>query len=538
MTGARRLARRKLLVCLLMGVLPMAIRLAALPGMHFPQPMVTDEFSYLLGADTFASGRWTNPQHPMWTHFETYSVLSYPTYSSRYPPGQAFFLAIGQKFLGHPWFGVWLSFGLLCTCLCWMLQGWMPPLYAFLGTLVAMGQIGIFGYWMETYWGGALAAAGGCLVLGAVPRLAQRSSLSAAVLGSLGVTILAFSRPLEGLVIIAGGFVTLLVWTRRRGRKLSVLLVPRVIAPVALIGAMALAAMAYDNYRVTGNPLLLPYVLFERIYSRTPLFLFMPIRQITSNHNDVMRGFWDHVAVPHFLLKRRQPWRNVLELQSFLTFYVSGALFFTSVVAVLFSNHFKVKAAGAMLAPLFLTLLMEEGPHAHYLAPGCGLLFVISMYGIRFLSARLSLASAAGRRMGPALLLVFVFAAFGQNVFAFFGARHSESTPRAIITNELTKSGGRHLVLVHYNPAQLIHFEYVYNSADIDRSPVVWAYDMGEEKNRELVNYYSNRKVWLLQTDLSPSSLTPYPAGENPAAGERSSAPSSASAAATLEELK
>jgi hypothetical protein len=36
---------------------------------------------------------------------------------------------------------------------------------------------------------------------------------------------------------------------------------------------------------------------------------------------------------------------------------------------------------------------------------------------------------------------------------------------------------------------------------------------MGAERNRELIDYYHNRRVWLLQPDLRPMSLTPYPDG-------------------------
>src|SRR5438552_13553035 len=74
--GFRRLARRRLLACVLLGILPIAVRVATRRYFPLPDPTVTDEYSYLLGADTFASGRVTNPQHPMWQHFETWQVIS------------------------------------------------------------------------------------------------------------------------------------------------------------------------------------------------------------------------------------------------------------------------------------------------------------------------------------------------------------------------------------------------------------------------------------------------------------------------------
>lgn len=499
----RQVARHRLLTCILMGVLPIVIRLVTLPYVPFPDPVVTDEFSYLLGADTLASGRLTNPPHPMWVHFETWHVIFQPTYSSRYPPAQALFLAVGQKFLGHPLYGVWLSFGLLCACLCWMLQGWMPPVYALLGTLVGMGQIGIFGYWMNSYWGGAVAAAGGCLVLGALPRLERRANMSEAVFGSLGVSMIGFSRPLEGGVALLVVGVLLLIQRRRRGRKMSELLAPAVLIPVLLIGALTAGAMARYNYRVTGRPLLLPYVLYERTYARAPFLLFLPIRQLTYHH-DVMRKYYSDDGVPGFLNKRAHPWNNVWILQYMVAFYTSTLILFAMLVGVLFTSSSRVRAGLVVLAALFLTVLLEKSPHTHYIAPGCGLFFAIAMYGIRVLCLK-------AQRFRPALLLLFVFVVFGQGLMGILLARHTDPSPRTRLTSELMKTGGRHLVIVRYDITQPFGFEYVYNNADIDHSPIVWARDMGQAKNQELLDYYRDRKVWLFQPDLKPPApLAPY----------------------------
>src|SRR5437868_7052702 len=70
----RRLAIRKWLACVSIAVLICGVRLVLLPFWPKPIPRVYDEFSYLLMADTFASGRATNPSPPHWEHFETMFV--------------------------------------------------------------------------------------------------------------------------------------------------------------------------------------------------------------------------------------------------------------------------------------------------------------------------------------------------------------------------------------------------------------------------------------------------------------------------------
>ena len=81
---------------------------------------------------------------------------------------------------------------------------------------------------------------------------------------------------------------------------------------------------------------------------------------------------------------------------------------------------------------------------------------------------------------------------------------------RQDIISRLMQQGARHLVIVHYTPDHNVHSEWVYNHANIDESDIIWAHDMGETWNRELLDYYHERKVWRLEPDKSPIELKPY----------------------------
>src|SRR5882672_9376151 len=251
-----------------------AVRIALLSLLPVPSPGIHDEFSYLLMGDTFAHGRLANPTHPMWLSFETFHVNWFPTYSSMYPPAQGAVLALGQL-LGHPWIGVILSVAAMCAAMLWMFQGWLPPQWALLGGLLVLFRLGLFTFWMNSYWGGAVAATGGALVVGALPRIRRFQRPLDALLLGIGAAILANSRPMEGFILCIPVLVVLIWWLCSKQSPAWRVTFPRLVLPFSAVMLLCGIFVGYYNWRGTGNPFLLPYVLNERMYVTTPTLFWM-----------------------------------------------------------------------------------------------------------------------------------------------------------------------------------------------------------------------------------------------------------------------
>ena len=495
---------------MLAGLLAIVLRLALLPLVPIPVPAEHDEFSYLLGGDTFASGRVTNPPHPMWVHFETFHVNMQPTYCSKYPPAQALFLAFGQRLFGNPWFGVCFSMGVMISAICWMLLGWVLPKYALFTTLLTIFGWGVSGTWINSYWGGAVAAAGGALAIGAVPRLIRQCSVMPALLGSVGLVILANSRPFEGL-LAAGAAAAVLAWRRRqRKRRLRSLVTVRVVVPFLSVMAPAAAAMGYYNYRTTGNALLLPYTVNERTYAASPFFYVLPPIPTPVYRHENLRRLWVDWVLPFYKAARARP-EDTIEHSALIAarFYLFTPFGLVVLAGLLLAWNPETRSALVIVAAPMIGLALAIGTLPHYLAPAFGAFLIIGALGLQRIG---QWRSAAPMVMGGVLGLSLGWCA----LMIRKDARLARQTPAGIATrplliDRLQRMGGRHLVIVRYSPVHDVHSEWVYNRARIDASDIVWAQDMGTGDNRELLNYYRGRKVWLLQPDVDPLALTSYP---------------------------
>lgn len=531
-TAERRfasLAKRKRLSVLVVLATTLLLRLSLLPVLPIPDPAVHDEFSYLLAADTFAHGRLANPTHPMWVHFETFHVNQKPTYVSMYYPAQGLFLAFGQVVFGHPFWGVWLSAGLMCAAICWMLQGWLAPPWALLGGFLAVIRLGMFSYWMNSYWGGAVAALGGALVLGALPRIKHHQRIRDVIILGIGLAILANSRPYEGLFLAVPVIVALLLWMRRPSAPASSVLVRNIVAPLLILAALTLAAMGYYFLRTTGSPFRTPYAINTETYRSVPFFPWQAPKTIPAYDHPAMRAFYRGWAVNQFELARTHP--LILALLKFWTFWLFfiGPLFTLPLIMACFALPFGISFRDlssttqfllVTLAASFVAALLPVCFDPHYVAPVTCVLYAVLMLAtlkVRSWRPRNRPVGIAIARAIPILaILMCIFPAVpsiaakeSPSIEAWDSSEVSHSY-RGSLISLLKARPGKHLVIVRYEPEHNPTTEWVHNSADIDQAKVVWARDMGRERNQELIDYFNYRQVWIVNPDTLPPRLKSY----------------------------
>jgi hypothetical protein len=479
------LAHRKNLAILSAGAAALAIRALILPLAPIPAPLITDEFSHLLLADTLASGRLSNPPHPMWRHFESIHVLEQPTHSSMYFPAQGAILALGKVIFGHAWWGVWLSNGLMCAALCWMLQQWLPPGWALFGGAVAVLRFSVFSYWNDSYWGGAVPALGGALVLGATARIRRRPSRANGLIFGIGAVVLLFSRPYEGCALCAAA---LFVCRKQLLSKATV-----AMAALLCVGG---AGLSYYCYRVTGNPLRLPYQVNQEAYGWPMTLLWYRPHGIITPHRELREYYnWELSEHTRFL-----PDSTVMKGQFLWGFFLGPCL--TIPLFCLHRKDRRVRPLIIMGGVVLAAVLVEQTGYPHYFSPATGALLALVVQGVRHMrQGRLGYAFA---QMIPLILIatLAVRAVAGPIGLHYTSMAHLLSwccvedvkMGRASLKAKLEKMPGKYLVIVHYAPKHSFAREWVYNDPDIDASKIVWARDMGAE-NDELKQYFKDRQL-------------------------------------------
>jgi hypothetical protein len=501
----RRMAERTAWCMMGLGALPIALRLMLVPRHPLPVPRICDEFSFLLLADTLTHLRLANPMHPMRAFFEALFVQQEPRYASIYPLGQGMVLALGRLLFGHPWAGVALSVGALCALCYWMLRAWTTPGWALTGGLLAVVTFGPLNLWMNGYWGGAVSAVAGCLVFGALPRLARQPRARHAVWLGLGLGLQMLTRPFESVFLLAGALVFLFP-LRRDWRKWA----PP--AMLALLPACTLTLL--QNHAVTGSWTTLPYVLSRYQYGVPTTLTFQGLPEPHRPLNQEQRVDYELQSDIHGR-GPETPARYLGRLADRVRFYRFFFLapLYVALPAFLWKLR-EARFARVLLCLLLFSLGANFYPYfyPHYIA-AAACLFVLAA-----VTALERLGPLAGRTIVLLCVAHFVFW-YGLHLTGeerlwkfepWDSIEHGDPDGRVAIDRRLAQEPGRQLVFVRYGPKHLLE-EWIHNSADPDSARVVWANDRGTEVNVRLERYYSGRKAWLLEPDNVPPKLTPYP---------------------------
>jgi hypothetical protein len=497
-----------------LAIVPVALRLALLAHHPVPSPDIYDEFGHLFVADTLRHFRLANPAHALPQFFETLFILQTPTYSSIYPIGQGIMLALGRAISGVPWAGVLLSTSVFAALCYWMLLGWTTPAWALAGGFLAVIEFGPLNPWMNSYWGGTLAAAAGCLIFGALPRLKKQVRTRDALALGGGLAIHLLTRPYESIFLVIA---------------VSLFFIPSVKRVVGAMLAIALAVIPaigitlLQDKSVTGLWTTLPYQLSQYQYGVPASLTFqpnpIPHRELTPQQQleyKSQRAFreGDKDTLKTYLLRLEYRVR-------FYRFFFLAPLFL-AIVAFCFAAARESRYAWVLLTLLIFALGINFFPafQLHYLGAATCLFVLMSVVGLE----QISRWSPEASRLILFLCLIHFMFWYGMHLFedeqiapamikyeTWDSINHRNPERRIFVNNKLADIPGKLLVFVRYSPRHIFQDEWVYNEASIDESRIIWARDLGPQENEKLRALYPDREILLLEPDVRPlPQLGPY----------------------------
>lgn len=526
-----RLARNKNASVIFVGVFYLLLRLLILPLCPVPLPTVADDHSVLFAADTFLHGRLSNPTPVFWEHFEAIHLNVTPTYTSMYFPGMGLMCAAGQLLFGHPWFGILVTAALACSAVSWMLQAWLPPRWALLGSLIFLFRTMLFSYWTNSYTGGAtLSVIAGALVLGSLPRMMKKAALRYALWMGLGFAILVLTRPYEGVLLGIPVAATLAFWLAKgKNRPRLRTLVLSAAGGLALIGS-AVAWLGYYDYRVYGSPMTLPYTVARNAYAVSPYFVWQPLRKPPVYRHLEMHKFYceDELKLRDLLPQHMRFVTNPLcNLASNTMFYCAFGLLPCLFLLRRVLKDGRIRWITLALPVWILGYAVGNFVIPHYTAPFACVVYLLLVQAIRHMRWIKDRNQIAGRAL-VRYLAVATLLIVGLRIFAeplnlappafpvggwatWWTGPGSYGAEREQVKNELKKMPGKQLVILRYGSNHEPLNEWAYNGANMDDEKIIWAKEMDAASNQALMNYYKDRTPWLVEVDRAPQMPVPYP---------------------------
>ena len=408
----------------------------------------------------------------------------------------------------------------MCAAITWMLRGFVPSRWALFGGMLVLAQIGLLSYWSQSYWGGALAAIGGALVFGALPRIVRRparlpSALAACPFGrclASGLLVLANTRPFEGaLVSLARGGAAPVAWLRSRRRRDRSEARGCRCAAAASLARLGVGFAAIGWLQPGGHRRRLPHA-------------FQPLRptSTTCGRSSCCSRCGRFREYRHEILRRYFAELEVREIedQRTLAGWATPASAPPGALACgaarpgahrcrCSSLPWSWRAARACVSALagvalllvavaVTTITIRTTPARRFLCcpdrgPGLALVVVTAS------CARAGVRRRGSRSDGGSWWRRWSRGSRSPTRCLRVGRARSANRAKASVERRLEELGGKHLVFVHHGRFADIHDEWVWNGADIDSRPIVFARAMTPAQDAELADYYRDRRAWRVE---------------------------------------
>jgi hypothetical protein len=327
-----------------------------------------------------------------------------------------------------------------------------------------------------------------------------------------GLLILANSRPFEGMIVsIPASIMVLVMLVRISGQGGLKSCFYRFILPLSTILLFGSGFMASYNHAVTGSLFRMPYQEYGAQYDSAPMFVFQkPQRPIQYRHEDFRSLYMNEHYTMYESQLRFMGWlrKRPNSIISPLVFFVgpfSFAMFWLP--AAIRRKPVRI----AFLSGLVLITIHQSviATVPHYIAPAACLIIFVVISCMR----ELSIIRFGNYRIGRiCVIYLMTLLPICLTMVAMKRDHFSSFYIKSKIQNQLETTDGQHLVIVGSGtkPGDVNTFAWIYNHPDIDRSKVVWAYDMGPVMNQELLDYFKDRKFWKIKTENQYPVLIEY----------------------------
>jgi hypothetical protein len=289
------------------------------------------------------------------------------------------------------------------------------------------------------------------------------------------------------------------------------------------------SAMGYYFWCVTGSPIRMPYQVARETYATAPIFLWQSPRAEPVHRHLVIQEFHRRYELDFYEAETGTVRGLAVTKAAFtialLTFYFGPTLLLPPLMFPRLLRDRRVRFLVAAGAVGLVGLAVEVFFLPHYAAPMTAIWLALVVQGFRHLRVWRWHGRPAGVFLVRILPWVYAGALALRLLAPGLGLSLNETSlwwlrlppsarglERAHLLADLERMPGQHLVIVRYGPQYdpARQIEWVYNRAHIDRARVVWARDMGDAGNLDLLEHYRDRQVWLIEPGQGPVRLQSY----------------------------